>query len=231
MFSDLNPFLFPFKLAAQITKEHRMPPSKDNFFISVEHGFAKLVENSLDLYRLLRDRSQEFCFKSLYANSWTQSILLSHKIMSTEEKKELLILLNLLLEQKQEQDKDYWLSRIEEGGFVEGVTRILMCMISVSDLVNKCELEYIHELVKIHEKFESIEPSELQQIINDQCCLLCQDEERALKALKTLLPDDQSRLEALDIGKSFICAENGFSDTKRDILQKIKKILEPPQKN
>lgn len=229
MFSDLNPFLLPFKLAAQTIKEHRLPASKDNLFVSVEHNLAKLIENSLDLYRLIRDRSQEFCFKSLYANPWTQSMFLPQKTMTTEEKKERLKLMNLLLGQKQEQDKGYWLNRIEEGGFVEGVTRILMCMISVSNFVNKCELEYIHELVKIHERFQAIGPSELQQIIKDQCCLLCQDEERALKALKTLLPDNRSRFEALDIAESFICVEDHFSENKREILQRIKTLLEPAQ--
>ncbi|MHB8766265.1 MAG: DUF3141 domain-containing protein, partial [Deferrisomatales bacterium] len=48
----------------------RRAAAADNPFVAAEQAFSEAVEGGLNLWRDLRDRSQELAFGWLYANPW-----------------------------------------------------------------------------------------------------------------------------------------------------------------
>ena len=56
MLSDVNPMLRPLQAIAHAVRENRRPVAPDNPFVKAEHAVSQQIEQSLDLYRELRDR-------------------------------------------------------------------------------------------------------------------------------------------------------------------------------
>src|SRR4029453_2447858 len=68
MFADANPFLAGLSIAAELARAYRQPRSDDNVLRQAEHLLSECVSASLDLYRDLRDASQEAAFYQVYGN-------------------------------------------------------------------------------------------------------------------------------------------------------------------
>lgn len=67
MFSEtLNPWMLPMKLLAPFCEQFRMQVSPHNHFVTLEANTSQLISESLDKYRLARDRASEQCFSLLY---------------------------------------------------------------------------------------------------------------------------------------------------------------------
>ena len=64
--SDMNPMLWPLKVAAETVRQHRRPAAPDNPLRATEKAVAQQIETALDHYRDLRDRGQELAFKAIY---------------------------------------------------------------------------------------------------------------------------------------------------------------------
>jgi hypothetical protein len=57
MFSDLNPWMLPFKSLAKNVKKNRRPMTADNLFSYMEKFFSDSIADTLNLYRDVRDLS------------------------------------------------------------------------------------------------------------------------------------------------------------------------------
>jgi Protein of unknown function (DUF3141). len=68
MISDRNPATLPIKAAAEEAIKNRKQVSKDNPFLMMEKVNAQLIEQSLNLYRDMRDASFEMMFHGIYSN-------------------------------------------------------------------------------------------------------------------------------------------------------------------
>lgn len=72
-FADINPWVHLFKFLAPQVKENRRPVSPENPYVQLEKNFSDLIADSLNMFRDIRDQTQEFCFKTVYGNPWTLS--------------------------------------------------------------------------------------------------------------------------------------------------------------
>ncbi|MBW2176251.1 MAG: DUF3141 domain-containing protein [Deltaproteobacteria bacterium] len=70
MFSDLNPWMLPFKPLAESARKNRRAVAADNPFTTVEKQVSTGIRNTLDLVQNARDLSQELWFQSVYGNPW-----------------------------------------------------------------------------------------------------------------------------------------------------------------
>ena len=64
--SDMNPMMGPLQVMAHVVRENRRPVAADNPFVTTEQAVSQQIEKSLDLYRDMRDRTQELLFKAIY---------------------------------------------------------------------------------------------------------------------------------------------------------------------
>ena len=223
LFSDLNPFLAPFMLAASSIKENRQAASEQNTFRLVEQETARMIESSLDLYREIRDRTQEFLFKSIYENPWVQEYFLGphgRKGVDSDSESEWQESRESLLH-----EFDRWLARMSQGGFVEAAVRCLLAVMSTDELIRTEELELLKQIVDRHERFRKMDATELRQIIQDQAYLLRLDEARALHALESMLPSREDREEVVAVVRELAASDKKLSAKENQVVQKIKHIL------
>lgn len=68
LLSSLNPLLWPAAFAAPLAVEYRKPVKEDNAYLRMEKEFSKIIEDSLNLYRDMRDLYAEAVFRFAYGS-------------------------------------------------------------------------------------------------------------------------------------------------------------------
>ena len=217
--SDMNPAMLPVKLAASAARQDRRPSSPDNPWLAWEQGASVLMETWLGLCREIRDRSQELLFEAVYGNPWIQALFLSRD-ESREGAGE-----TVASGQETSEDVKYWMQRMSKGGFAEAVVRIMVCMMDADRLVDRCELESFRNVASRLEALCQMDPRDLKQMIRDQSCILCTDEECALNALRNMLPTGEERMEAVRIARRMAFADQELSAEEKLALERIKSAL------
>lgn len=223
MFSDLNPFLFPVKVMAQIVRENRHPVSDDNPFLAMQNNVSESVKNVLDVYRQIRDNTQEFIFKCIYENSSFESLFLSQteeERIREREKEE-----RRQREKLEEADKRHWIGLMEKGGFAEGAIRIMLLLVEADHIFERSEFETCEEIVTAHQRLNNVNAQDFKRMVKEQARIIQTDEERALKALMKLLPDSKDRLEAFNIARQIALGKRELDDKEKTLLKKIKEAL------
>jgi len=223
VFSDLNPFLFPVKVMAQIVRENRHPVSDDNPFLAMQNNVSESVKNVLDVYRQIRDNTQEFIFKCIYENSYFQSLFLSQteeERIREKEKEE-----RRQREKLEEADKRHWIGLMEKGGFAEGAIRIMLLLVEADHIFERSEFETCEEIVTAHQRLNNVNAQDFKRMVKEQARIIQTDEERALKALMKLLPDSKDRLEAFNIARQIALSDGELNDREKRLLKKIKEAL------
>jgi pimeloyl-ACP methyl ester carboxylesterase/uncharacterized tellurite resistance protein B-like protein len=220
--SDMNPAMLPAKLAASAVRQERRPSSPGNPWLAWEQGVSALMETWLGLCREIRDRSQELLFEAVYGNPCMQSLFLARgenrdgpgeTVASGEETSE---------------DVKYWMLRMSKGGFAEAVVRIMVCIMDADRLVHRCELESFRNIASGLDALCQMDTQELRQMIRDQSCILCTDEECALNGLRTLLPTEEERMEAVRIARRMAFADQELSEEEERALERIESALGIP---
>lgn len=220
--SDCNPLLAPVKAAAPSVRASRCACSETNRFRLMEKEVAKMLESTLDLYREVRDRTQELLFKSIFENPFVQEYLLGAEEaqgQSAEEECEPKESIGCRLHELD------WLARMSQGGYVEAAVRCLVAVMSADDLISTEELELLKEIVDRHERFRKVEADELRAIIQDQAYLLRLDEARALHALESMLPSREDREEIVAVAQELAETDKRLSPEEKELVHKIRQIL------
>ncbi len=213
MFSDYNPWLLPFEYLAPVVKAHRRPARADNPYVKVEKGLAQMISDGLNLYRDIRDQSQEFWFKVLYGNPVLHFLLQERRRTLKEE------------DMDEKVCRIEWLDASEIGGFVEGIVRIMVLMAHADARLRRKVLKTYDQVAATDERLKQLSKEDLKQIIQQQSCILEADEDRALQALAKLIPDIQDRTAALEIAKKIALSDHMMTDEKNLILAHIRRAL------
>lgn len=222
-FSDMNPFMMPFQPAARWVRDHRKPLSEDNPFLAVEQKMSTSIESYLTGVQEIRDGWQSFLFKTLYGNPFLEWFLLgSPDAAKTREE----------LEQdkrdrlkEKEADEQRWLSMVTEGGFVEGIIRIILAIAWADKTLDDDEIEQIRALVCSHSTLSQVDKGDLQRIVTEQSRILQIDMDSALEALPQLLPPSPERDEAVTRAREIGFARVGMTPEEDEVAVRIAKIL------
>jgi len=221
--SDLNPMMFPVAAMANVVRKYRRPASKDNVFVALEKHFSKGVEDCLNLYRDVRDLSQESIFKALYGNPIVKQFF--NKDIPTEMQAEI----NRQKESEKTQsileDEDAWLNRMTEGGFPEGVIRIMLAIANADHMIDKAEYIVSEKIIRSHPILKKMKPSTFKKMVKEQSRILQTDQELAIDTLVNLLKTPEERAEAFDIAEKVAMADEVLADEEKELLETIKKTL------
>lgn len=209
-FSDANPMMMPLKFITPMVAENRKPVSPGNPFVALEKNAAQWISDSLNLYRDMRDQSQEFWFKTLYGNQWIQSFFKPALQIRNDE--------NVCDPQ--------WLEAADKGGFAEGVVRIMLKMAHAGESLQRRVLKAYNDVIETDDRLKILKHPEFKTMIRQQSCILVADEEGALKALSTLIPDQKDRAIALKIAERIALADQEITEKEENILKTIRQALE-----
>ena len=219
-FADINPWMHPFKYLAPLVKKHRRPASPDNPWVQLEKNVSGMITDGLNLYRDLRDLNQEFWFNTVYGNPLTLSFF-KDKENGRDE----------IAEDTAEEAltcRLEWLDQAEDGGFAEGVVRIMVAVAHADVILNRKVLAAYRQITAADDRLGRLTIEEFKHLIRQQSCILHADRDKALAALKKLIPAPRDREKALDIARQVAMADAVLIDEEKELLHRIQDILNQP---
>ncbi|MDG2571197.1 DUF3141 domain-containing protein, partial [Vibrio parahaemolyticus] len=186
--SDLNPFFWPLKGAADIAKANRAPRDNDGPAAKMERCAAALTTASWDLYRDLRDAAVENTFFRIYGPA---------SIGMVEEKKaigeELIDIRNAPFVKEA-------LSRIEEGDRTRAMVRAALLLMKAGTGRRRLSaMKRTRELVGQDIGLLDMPIEAARDIIREQSYIVDFEPVKALLALPKLLQTSADRRRLLDM--------------------------------
>jgi hypothetical protein len=220
--SDMNPMLWPLKVAAEAVRQHRRPAAADNSLRATEKAVAQQIETALDRYRDVRDRGQELAFKAIYNAPLVEALAGlrgayadARKPRARDEHGE------RMLQARIEAIR----TREEQGGFTEGVLRIMLAVARAERMVDARGLRLAQRIKQEHAVLSLVSREQMRAAAKEEAFMLRFDEERALAALPVLLPSEAERREAVEIVRRIGYADGVITPESEVVLAKIERIL------
>ena len=186
--SDRNPLMQQVAaLAEQVRAQRRAAPA-DNPFRQLEQFGANLVTQGWDQVRDLQNAMIEMSFHLLWSLPPVAALGEPMSQLISEAPQEDLRTL------VQVQDA---LDRVEQGGFAEGVIRMLILMAHSRREVRRSRLERSNQMLMTTEPFASMKPKTRTRLIHRESLIVGFEPEAAIAALPKLLPGEEDRRRAL----------------------------------
>jgi pimeloyl-ACP methyl ester carboxylesterase len=216
LLSDMNPLMLPVRALAETAKEHRRKAEPDNPFLAFEKDCADGIVDALNLFRDVRDTSQEFIFKMLYGNAWMKW-LFSEPAGSDAAPRQL----------SSTDDARQRLQReAASGGFEEAAVRVIILLLKADRIFERSEYQAARQVVLEHKTLRKIAPFDLKRIAKQQAMILQADEDLALETLPHLLQSKAQRREVLRIAEQILTNEKDLPNQAKTVVYKrIQAIL------
>lgn len=218
--SDQNPFCWGLPWLAALTKAYRQPAAPDNPFVKFEKIASETIAQSLNIYRDMRDHTQEFWFKSLYSNPFIKQLFESYvSVVPITEFTE--------ADQKRLQRYELqWAHRAAgKGGFTEAVVRIMLAVTGANRMLDKRQFQAAQKMIQAHPKLKIFTPTDYKVMIKEQARILQLDQRHAFKMLTRMLPDVESRKEAMAFAEQIALSDHEHSEEETRILKRIRSVL------
>ena len=211
-FSDLNPYLLPIGPTAAWVRDNRKIAEETNPFRVFETHLSDQITATLDLYRDVRDATQEYLFKGLYGNPWLKFMAYTDEEPETD---------HASAHTTATPDQ----SEYARGGFAAAVIRIMMAMAEGNHVFDERELSVIKAMIRVNGRLQEIGSKRMKYLIKGQTRLLDTDRERALATLPALLPTPEDRIEALEIAKNIADTNFSTGGGQSECFHQLEKIL------
>ncbi|HEY7238641.1 MAG TPA: TerB family tellurite resistance protein [Burkholderiales bacterium] len=225
-FSDLNPWMWWVKGAAEWVRENRQPAAPDNPFARAEKTMSAQIEDALDRYRDVRDDLVERTFKAIYESPWLAAAVglkagdanARGPAEATWEHEELKRLKRAEIE-----------SQIEGGTVLDAWARLLLYVGRQDKTVDERPFNLLRRMME--EANPEYVPSlgAVKAAIKRQAFVLALHEERAITALPKLVPDMQLRRRGFEAARAVIRARGELTPLQVERLRRAASLLELDQ--
>jgi hypothetical protein len=159
LWSAHNPMAAPMAAAADRVRSGRHPATQNNPFVAAERVWADWIEQSFDLARDMRDMMYELTFYSIWGTPWARWFGKTYDHGRTL--KDQAELRGLPAVQSA-------MMHMDQGGFVEGVIRMLILLADSRGTVRRDRLERSSRVMTQDEPFVNIEAPVRARIIHEQ---------------------------------------------------------------
>jgi pimeloyl-ACP methyl ester carboxylesterase/tellurite resistance protein len=221
-FSDLNPWLWPLAFWSDQTSRNRKPVTDDNPFVKAETWFSDTMTAALNCYRDIRDKSQEWLFKSIYGTPWMNFWWGSSEEPAAGARDETE---GSSVDQRRGRELAFAQQHARRGGFAEAVVRIIIAVAGANRVLDKREYLAAETIIRRHRKFQHRTPAEVKQMVHTQARILAADPKLALETLAQILPGPMEREEAFEIALKIAVADLNVGVDERSLLTRIRVIL------
>ncbi len=219
MMSSINPMLNGLPGWAEKVKEERTPAEQDNPFTEMERVGAAMFEQSLDLFRDLRDTWYENLFYSIWGSPPMRWFGRSYQAGRTLNRKEDLRSLPPV---------QAALMHIEEGGFCEAVIRMLILLADSRGNVRRDRLERSARVLTQDEPFKALSAEERSFMLQEQTLIVEFAPERAVSTLPKLLKTKDERELASKVVRYIPGAIEEMTPHTLEMVQKFQEVLGLP---
>jgi pimeloyl-ACP methyl ester carboxylesterase len=219
LMSSVNPFLSGLSGQAERVRSERAPAAKDNPFVELEHANAALIEQSMDLFRDLRDTMYENLFYSLWGSPYMRWFGRTRQPGRTLKRKE---------ELRSLQPVQTALMHVEAGGFREAVIRMLILLAESRGNVRQDRLERSARVLTKDEPFRSLTQEERSLMLQEQTLITEFAREEAIAGLPKLLKTQEERELAARVVRYIPGAIDEMAPHTLETLQQFHKVLGLP---
>jgi len=210
-FSDINPWMLPFKSLAEQARSNRRSVDESNPFMALEKQVSANISDTLDFVRNARDLGQELWFQSVYHNPWLQSWFCGSQDKGCAAPDEC---------------RAEWLEDAANGGFAEGVVRLVSALAHAGDSIDRHILEAFQDISHKDKRLKKLVSTELADAVQKQACILAADPELAMETLAVLLPEPTDRKAALAIALGIFPEGEALEPEVKERLRAIQAALE-----
>ena len=225
-FSDLNPWMWWVKGAAEWVRENRQPVAADNPFAKAEKAVSGQIEEALDRYRDVRDDLLERMFKGIYESPWLAAAVgmtggngsARGPAEATWEHEELKRLKLKEIE-----------SQIEDGSLVDAWARLLLYVGREDKVGDERPFNLLRRMIEETKPENVPSLAALKAAIKRQAFVLALHEERAIAALPKLAPDLQVRRRGFEAARAVIRARGELTPHQVERLRRVAGILDLDQ--
>jgi pimeloyl-ACP methyl ester carboxylesterase len=219
-FSSRNPLVAPLAAQAKQAQDQRTPVGPENLFLQIERATADAIAQSLDLMRDLRDMAYELTFFSVWGSPWARWYGRTHQprraLKSLDELRALPRVQSALM-------------RIDQGGFVEAVIRMLILLADSRGSVRRAPLERSARTLTHDHPFRALTPEERALIINEQTTIARFEHDRSIEILPALLKTEAERDLALKVVRYIPGALADMEPATLAMLQRFHRVLGRPE--
>ncbi|MFV0438257.1 MAG: DUF3141 domain-containing protein [Desulfopila sp.] len=219
VFSDQNPAMAPVKMLAERTRAYRKAAADDNPYRRMERFGASLVTQWWDSVRDWQNAMIEWNFHLFWDTPAIKSFgeRLDHTV-SSAPREDMRTLTSV-------QDA---LDRIEQGGFAEGLIRMLIFLAHSRKEVRRSRLERSNEMLLRTEPFASMDPSRRTNMIHLQTLVVGYEPEQAMQSLPTLIAEPIERRIALDLCFEIAGPVEEMSMDTIEMMNRLALVLQQP---
>lgn len=221
--SDANPMMAMLRPITDWVRENRSAASPDNPFIVWQENMSKQVIAALDAWRDWRDRFAEQAFFTIYGLPALQAALgidpgstlpLGRPAKDAWHQE---LLRTRIAELK---------ARVSAGGLLAATVRAMVYASKYRGAVDERGFEIVRRLRHDPNLAPSVSLAEFKALLREQFYLLLIDQEAALRAIPTMLPEDAAaRQQALDIVKRVLTACGPLDDEDQVRLARIARLF------
>lgn len=206
---------------AELTRSNRAPAQADNPFLQLEKLTGDWIEQTMDLSRDLRDAWYEATFYAIWAGplaTWFGKPNDKHRALPNPDR-----LHNL-------PEAESALANIKQGGMAEAVARMLILLADSHKGFRSDMLDRWAQVFTQASPFKELTVVAKQKLLHEQTLIATFDPENSIKTLIDLLPEPQSRHDAVVFIKQILGEISTPSDAMlakaTEILQVLK--IDPP---
>ena len=194
----------------------------DNPFVKAETRFSDAMTATLNCYRDIRDRTQEWLFKAIYDTPWMNFWWGSAASGNNGQEAET----DSSSTQLRRRELAFARRHARQGGFAEAVVRIILAVAGANRILDKREYLAAENIIRRHSKFQHRTPAEVKQMVHTQARILEANPGLSFSTLADMLPEAEEKQEAYEIACDIALADHMVGQAEYKLLDQIRDILE-----
>ncbi|UWS79085.1 DUF3141 domain-containing protein [Phaeobacter sp. G2] len=215
-FSSANPAMATIPTQADTTRRNRKKVSADNPFLLAEQLIIDMAETNLNVMTAWREATQEIAFFTLWGTPMAINYGTPRDIHRTHQRPEDLVSLPGVQNA---------LARINEGGFAEGLLRILILLANTRKDVRQDRLERSARILSETHPFDEIPSDDRVRMIQEQTLVVEYGGDAALESLPRLLSNAENRCRAISTARYIIGDKSEMTAETRQMIDHIETLL------
>jgi len=223
MLSDLNPAMQVVRSMAGTVRENRRPVPADNPYLKAQNQVSEQIVRAFDTWRDMRDAASEAIFMNTYGSPVLQALVGLHKPGAEARPRHVRDTAHeALVRTRIEEIK----SRVEEGGSLEALIRIMIHVRESGRPVDERGFQMLRRIGREHREGERVSLDRLREILKEQVFLMELDGERALAALPKLVPTAQLRRTVVEAVQQLLDIRGTPHPDELARFNQIKRLLD-----
>ena len=228
MFSDENPLMQPLGALAESVRAARQPVSPDNPLLAIERTASDWITTCLKAYGAARDMWTEHMFLTTYGSPVLQALL---GLGTDQPLARRGIERDLLREATEARRRAELETRFEAGGLPEVLLRALIYIRLPERSADERGFVAIEAIRQAQPPGQRLSLARLKELFTEQFLLLKFDEDRAVRAMPALLPQEAGqRRAALAALRRVVGASGRISPEGEARLARIEAMFDRAEK-